>query len=188
MRHDDALTAIWSELGIPPDFGTHTPLPRHLETAELVEVEPNIVGRMQHLAPDTAAAWRQMKRAALREGIELLLVSGFRSVSRQIELIRSKLAAGQTIEKILKVNAPPGYSEHHTGHAIDIATPGARPLTAEFTTTTAYAWLTANAARFGFQQPYGPDNRFGLDHEPWHWSRLALPIAKPEGVPVAERR
>jgi D-alanyl-D-alanine carboxypeptidase len=162
---------LFNALGIPLDYGRNPRRPAFTEAAALEDVEANVVGTMQQLAPETAAAWRRMKAEAASDGVELLLVSGFRSVRHQAELIRRKLAAGHAIEAILKVNAAPGFSEHHTGRAIDIATPGTRPLTAEFDTSAAFTWLTAHAGRFGFAMPYGHDNIFGFDYEPWHWSQ-----------------
>ncbi len=163
---------LFADLGIPIDYGRNPRRPSYAEAHELEDVEPNIVGRMQKLAPETARAWRGMKAAAKIDGVELLLVSGFRSVSHQAELFRRKLAAGETIESILRVNAAPGFSEHHTGRAIDIATRGARPLTEEFEASAAFGWLQLQAARFGFGMPYGRDNAYGFIYEPWHWSQL----------------
>ncbi len=168
----EPLPGLWKALGIADDYGTSPQLPRFREAAELVETESNIVGRVQRLAPETARAWSEMKRAALEDAVELLMVSGFRSISYQVDLIRNKLAAGQAIEAILKVNAAPGFSEHHTGHAIDIATPGFRPLTEDFEQSDAFAWLAGNAARFGFRMSYPRDNAYGFCYEPWHWARL----------------
>jgi D-alanyl-D-alanine carboxypeptidase len=165
---------LFADLGIPIDYGRNPRRPGYPEAQDLEDVEPNILGRMQRLAPATARAWRQMKAAALTDGIELLLVSGFRSVRYQVDLIRNKLAAGQDIESILKVNAAPGFSEHHTGKAIDIATPGTRPLTEEFESSTAFGWLTRNARRFDFAMPYVRGNTFGFTYEPWHWSQLGV--------------
>jgi D-alanyl-D-alanine carboxypeptidase len=162
----------FSDLRIPSDYGRNPPRPRFKEAALLEDVEPNVVGTMQRLTPETAAAWRKMKHAAADAGVQLLLVSGFRSVRHQAEIIRRKLAAGQSIDEILAVNAAPGFSEHHTGRAIDIATPGTRPLTEEFESSAAFHWLQANAAAFGFHMPYVRDNRFGFVYEPWHWSRI----------------
>lgn len=164
---------LFAELGIPADYGADPPLPTYAETESLEDVEPNILGRMQRLHPDTARDWRAMKGEAEKDGIRLLLVSGFRSYSYQIELIRAKLDAGQDLESILRVNAAPGFSEHHTGRAVDIATPGSRPLTASFDRSDAFFWLKRNAERFGFSMPYGEHNRFGLAYEPWHWSQLS---------------
>jgi D-alanyl-D-alanine carboxypeptidase len=168
---------LFADLGIPLDYGRNPRRRGYAEARELEDVEPNIIGRMQRLTPDTARAWREMKSAAVESGVELLLVSGFRSVAYQVELIRKKLASGHDIASILKVNAAPGFSEHHTGQAVDIATPGSRPLTEEFDTSPAFDWLRANASRYGFQMPYGRLNPFGIVYEPWHWSRL--PLARP---------
>jgi D-alanyl-D-alanine carboxypeptidase len=164
---------IFADLKIPSDYGREPRRPRYAEAALLVDVEPNVVGTMQRLAPETAAAWHEMKRGAAAAGVQLLLVSGFRSLQHQADIIRRKLAAGQSLEAILAVNAAPGFSEHHTGRAVDIATPGTRPLTTEFENSAAFAWLEANADTFGFRMPYGRGNRFGFEYEPWHWSRIA---------------
>jgi D-alanyl-D-alanine carboxypeptidase len=162
----------FADLRIPPDYGRNPRRPKFKEAAALEEVEPNLVGTIQRLAPETAAAWREMKRSAAGAGVHLLLVSGFRSIRHQAEIIRRKLAAGQSIDAILAINAAPGYSEHHTGRAVDIAAPGTRPLTAEFDGSAAFQWLQANAGTFGFRMPYGRGNRFGFEYEPWHWSQV----------------
>jgi D-alanyl-D-alanine carboxypeptidase len=163
---------LFADLGIPIDYGRSPRRPAYAEAQELEDVEANIIGRMQKLTPETARTWHAMKQAAGAAGVELLLVSGFRSVRYQVELFRKKLAAGHDIESILKVNAAPGFSEHHTGRAIDIASPGTRPLTEDFEKSAAFAWLTANARLYGFTMPYDRNNPFGFDYEPWHWSQL----------------
>ena len=166
------MSELFVDLGIPSDYGRDPRRPRFAEATELTDVEANVVGTMQRLAPDTAAAWHEMKARAAGDGVQLLLVSGFRSIRHQADIIRRKLAAGQSIGAILAVNAAPGFSEHHTGRAIDIATPGTRPLTTDFESSGAFSWLQANAGAFGFRMPYGRGNRFGFDYEPWHWSQI----------------
>lgn len=165
---------LFADLGIPLDYGRNPRRPTYADATDLEEVEANIVGKMQRLAPPTARAWRQMKQTAALAGVELLLVSGFRSVRQQADLFRQKLVAGQDIGAILRVNAAPGFSEHHTGRAIDVATRGTRPLTVDFESSKAFEWLAANAVAFGFTMPYGRDNAFGFEYEPWHWSQLSL--------------
>lgn len=164
-------STLLSDLGIPADYGTRPYLPRYDEAEELVEIEDDMFGRALRLAPGTARDWRTMQQAALDDGVELLIVSGFRSVVYQVELIRNKLSKGLTIDRILRVNAAPGFSQHHTGKALDLATPGFRPLTREFEDSEAFAWLKANAARFDFRMPYGRDNVYEIVYEPWHWSQ-----------------
>lgn len=158
------------ELGIPADYAVNRRLPYYAEAVGLVDVGPNLVGRMQRLTPEAADRWQRMAAAAGNDGRRLLIVSGFRSFDYQGELIRKKLAAGQEIGEILRVNAAPGFSQHHTGAAIDIATPGSRPLTEEFEHSEAFRWLSENAAGFGFSMTYPRDNAAGFIYEPWHWS------------------
>ena len=164
------LEKIHRELGIPPDYGIAPPRPRFREARELVDVGPNLVGRPQRLTPRAAERWISMQRAADAEGVALLLVSGYRSVEYQAALIRKKIEAGQTLEEILAVNAAPGFSQHHTGEAVDVATPGYRPLMEEFEDSPAFAWLTGRAVEFGFRMSYPPDNPEGFVYEPWHWA------------------
>ncbi len=161
---------IHQDLGIPADYGRQTELPYYEETTDLIEVGPNLVGRMQLLTPTAAARWQQLVEAASGDGVRLLIVSGFRSFEYQAQLIRNKLEAGQDIAEILKVNAAPGFSQHHSGGAIDIATPGSRPLTEEFEESDAFAWLQSGARDFGFSMTYPRDNVYGFVYEPWHWA------------------
>ena len=156
-------------LGIPVTYGIDRGLPIQPEALRLEVARVVADGRRIELDPDTATAWGAMVSAAASEGITLLLISGFRSVQRQQEIIERKLAAGDTIESILRVNAAPGYSEHHTGRAVDIGTPGCPPLEEKFEETQAFAWLARNAGRFGFSLSYPRDNPCRIIYEPWHW-------------------
>jgi D-alanyl-D-alanine carboxypeptidase len=164
------LTKLHQELGIPSDYGHENDLPQFAEATELVEVGPNLVGRMQTLTPETAARYSAMVAAASADGVTLMIVSGYRSCEYQAALIRKKINAGQVVSEILSVNAAPGYSEHHSGRAVDIASPGSRPLTEEFEASDAFGWLKLRAEEFGFSLSYPRDNRFGFIYEPWHWS------------------
>lgn len=179
MLNDNARK-LHDELGIPADYGQEGIPPYFGEASGLVEVGPNLVGRMQSLVPLAAARWQQMVEAASDDGIHLLIVSGYRSFDYQADLIRNKLAAGQNIGDILTVNAAPGFSQHHTGAAVDIASPGSRPLTGEFEQSAAFEWLSRCAAAYGFSLTYPRENRWGFIYEPWHW---ALEEAIPPQTP-----
>ncbi len=165
------LRELHQELGIPENYGQDGRKPVFEEATEVVEVGPNLVGRMQSLEPQTATRWAAMVRAAAAGGVQLMIVSGYRSIDYQARLIRKKINAGQQLRDILTVSAAPGYSEHHTGRAVDIATPGSRPLTEEFEDSAAFRWLKENAADFGFSMSYPRDNRYGFIYEPWHWAQ-----------------
>ncbi len=167
------LRELHAELGIPEDYGLDGSRPVFDEATDLVEVGPNLVGRMQSLERGAAARWIEMQARAEQDGIALLIVSGYRSIDYQARLIRKKINAGQSLSEILAVNAAPGHSEHHTGRAVDIATPGSRPLTEEFEGSAAFRWLEANAGSHGFSMSYPRNNPAGFIYEPWHWALKA---------------
>jgi D-alanyl-D-alanine carboxypeptidase len=164
------LRELHKELGIEANYAQDTGLEPFPEAGDLVDVGPNLVGHVQRLTPAAAESWAKMVAAAAADGVQLLIVSGFRGIEYQADLIRKKIAAGQQIGDILEVNTAPGFSEHHTGNAVDIATPGSRPLTEDFEKSEAFQWLTKNAGRFGFSMTYPRDNPWGITYEPWHWS------------------
>lgn len=136
-------------------------------TLEIAEV--GLDGRDHLLVPSAAKAWRDLRVAALADGIDLFIVSAFRSIDRQAEIVRRKLEAGAAIESILTVCAPPGFSEHHTGRAVDLSTPGTPALEVEFDQSPAYVWLATRAKEFGYHLSYPIDNDSGYQYEPWHW-------------------
>ena len=163
------VESILASLGIPSETIAARSLVAFPEAAELVIAEVGEAGREHLLVPAAARAWGALREAALADGVVIRIVSAFRSVERQAEIVRAKLARGQSIDEILRVSAPPGYSEHHTGRAVDVTTDGARPLELEFEDTEAFGWLSGNAARFGFRMSYPPQNPYGYMYEPWHW-------------------
>ena len=169
-KYTTRIAAILGELGVPADFMTTTAMPLQQEASELADAGSDMFERPLRMTPATLEHWRSMHQAAAEDGIDLMLVSAFRSVDYQRNLIRAKLDKGQQIEAILRVNAPPGYSEHHTGRALDIATPGQEPLVEAFESTEAFHWLSRNASHFDFSLSYPRDNPFGITYEPWHWA------------------
>lgn len=165
----DKVGHALEDLGISSSKIAARGLPLRVEATNLVSAGQDMLGRERFLTPETAAAWEKMRAAADAEGVTLLLVSAFRSLDYQVGIFKRKLEKGQTIEQILNVNLPPGYSEHHTGRAIDIATPGAPPLSEEFDQTLAFRWLQTHAQKFHFSMTYPRGNPHGVIYEPWHW-------------------
>jgi D-alanyl-D-alanine carboxypeptidase len=173
MEYERRVRAMLDELGIPARYGSDPFLPVCPEATELVSNGLDMFGREQRLAPGAAEAWAAMRDAAARDGIVLQLVSAFRTVEYQRGIIERKIAAGIPMDEILRVSAAPGYSEHHTGCAIDITTPGSEPLEEAFEHTDAFRWLVRSAERFGFAMSYPRDNEYGIIYEPWHWALTA---------------
>lgn len=169
MDYEERVSLGLVELGIPPALIRDRRLPLCVEAQELVVAEIDSHGREHRLIPPAADAWKKMKAAASDVGVELQIVSAFRSFERQFEIIRGKIGAGQSIEQILSVSAPPGYSEHHTGCAVDIGGSADDPLEEVFEETPAYSWLATNAALYHYFLSFPRDNVYGYRHEPWHW-------------------
>ncbi|NJL67885.1 MAG: D-alanyl-D-alanine carboxypeptidase family protein [Oscillatoriales cyanobacterium RU_3_3] len=124
------------------------------------------------LRSSAAAKYQDMANAAAAEGIYFAPISGFRSLQDQQHVFFDvKAERKQNPTKRAEVSAPPGYSEHHTGYAIDLGD-GSAPehnLSQSFETTRAFKWLEANAASFSFEMSFPKNNRQGVSYEPWHW-------------------
>ena len=165
----DRLQDRLDALGLDEEYGARTGLPLVAEPAWLAFAGFDRYRRPLWLHPGAARAWSHLQAAALREGILLDAISGYRSHDYQLGIFERKLARGLGVDAILAVNAAPGYSEHHSGRALDIGTPGEPPAEESFERTPAFGWLARNAAGFGFVLSYPRDNPHGIVYEPWHW-------------------
>ena len=153
---------------LPEDYQER--MPRYLEATSLVEVDSDSSGRPLHLTSATSDAWHSMHRAASQSGLNLILVSAFRSYAHQKHILQRKLNQGISWNDILSISAFPGFSEHHTGRAIDIGSPDFLDLTEAFEHTPEFTWLCDRAESFGFHMSYPRENRYGIAYEPWHWT------------------
>lgn len=166
-------------LGVPADYVARHRLPLHPEAEEdrLVEIGRNHEDRPIRLLAPAATAWFTLRAAAAVDGIQLIPISGFRSIARQAEIIGGKIAAGETADAIFRYVAAPGFSEHHSGRALDIASPEHIELDADFARTAAYHWLVQHAAGFGFGLSYPENGGTGIGFEPWHWCWHPNPVS-----------
>ena len=143
----------------------------HLPYAEiskekLVLIEPNIEVHI-----DMRDSLLKMREEAKKDGIYLVFLSGYRSINLQNDIFYSlKSIRNQVAAERARVSAPPGYSEHSTGFAIDIgdATQRETDFETDFENTDAFRWLIKNAAKFHFKLSFTKDNKY-IDYEPWHW-------------------
>jgi hypothetical protein len=134
------------------------------------------------LTPDTAAAFQRLLAAARARGLPLGATSGYRSIDTQRGIFLRKLggytasqiAAGNAdgaIGSALRFNSIPGYSKHHTAHAIDLVAGG---TLASFENSPTEQWLRADnffvAKQFGFipSYPRGATTQ-GPEPEPWEY-------------------
>jgi LAS superfamily LD-carboxypeptidase LdcB len=156
---------------------------------------PEFSGDGFKMQEDAYKSFLQLKTEAAKAGIEIEVVSAYRSFQRQKEIFEGKylrftaqgLAPMEAIQKIIEYSTIPGTSRHHWGTDIDIIDAAvARPehvLEPEhFHGNGPFCklkeWLTANANRFGFYEVY-TDNAYrkGFKYEPWHFSYA--PVSKP---------
>ncbi len=147
---------------------------------------------------DTAKALKLMQEAAKKEGIDIKVVSAFRSFNRQKEIFEGKfkrfIAEGnspeQAVNRIIEYSTIPGTSRHHWGTDLDLIDGAVSAPEAVLEAEHYYGsgvfcafreWCDHNAANFGFHQVYtnNPDRK-GFAHEPWHFSYapVSIPMLK----------
>ena len=127
---------------------------------------------------ETLDAFEKMAQAAKKEGINLWILSGFRSFQRQKEIYNRSLAS-KGPEHTDKFVARPGQSQHQLGTAVDI-----NSVENSFANTPECKWLEANAEKFGFSLsfPKGQEEKTGYAFEPWHYRYIT-----PEGTALQKK-
>ena len=153
-----------------------------------------IQNRNFQLLPEVARSFELMKEAALKDSINIKIVSSFRSFNKQKKIWNRKFkkndslgfSKNKNILKIIEYSTIPGTSRHHWGTDIDIVDDNFKPegdvlLTEKFYNDGPYVqlkkWLDMNSEKFGFYIVYTKNSkRKGFKHEPWHYS--FKPISK----------
>lgn len=118
---------------------------------------------------------RRLFSACMRDGLNLMGVSAYRSYDRQKEIYEESIYKNGEIYARAHV-AFPGTSEHQTGLAIDVSSPEINfDLCEEFEKTKEGIWLKENASRFGFIFSFTNENQIytGYVNEPWHIKYIA---------------
>ena len=169
-RHTDYLILVNPFHKIPETY---------FESLELVEMRgyDNEVFRVEKAA---AQQFRELQKAASAKGIPILLSSAYRSVEKQRQ-IKEEFTAEYGEDYAKRYVAEPGYSEHHTGLALD------------FVAKTRGKWLIESdeiinragelqpvydlLPKYGFILRYlkGKEKNTGYPAEPWHIRYLGNP-------------
>lgn len=122
---------------------------------------------------DCLNAFLKMQSDAKEENMNLEIVSAYRSSKYQIEVFKRKFISDvptdEDFKARLKYSAPSGFSEHHTGLALDI-----NLTEEEFELTPEFRWLVEHAAKYGFEMSFPKNNAQGLGYEPWHWRYVGV--------------
>jgi len=123
------------------------------------------------LKKEVLESLEKMYQDALKENINFVIFSGYRSFSRQ-EYLYYQIYRDDTI------SAKPGHSEHQTGYAVDISLREVG-LTNDFKNTKTYNWLINNAQKYGFILRY-QENKTHITkyaYEPWHFRYVGIDVA-----------
>lgn len=115
---------------------------------------------------DAKEPLQTLVKAAAKDKVALYPSSIFRSVRAQDVIVKRKIRQKQPAKTIYHTSSPAGYSEHHTGYAVDFA-----PIDTKFAKTKGYQWLLDNAHKYGWEQTFTKDyaEKSGVSEESWHW-------------------
>ncbi|WP_405247311.1 M15 family metallopeptidase [Cellulophaga sp. Asnod2-G02] len=158
------------------------------------KIDVKLYGKGINLRKEAHDAFIEMKRAAYTGGIDLKIVSSYRSFDRQQVIFENKFIkytdAGMTpldaISKIIEYSTIPGTSRHHWGTDIDVID-GYQKVSGDVLVPSKYGedqpfadfkkWMDENSEKFGFYLVYTDDKkRRGFKYEPWHYSYAPISI------------
>ena len=136
----------------------------YVKANEEIEIERNV-----------AKAFYDMAEAASKDGMELMVSSGYRSYADQEEITNTYLELyGQNY--VDNYVAKPGFSEHQTAMSLDIASKSVDT----FVESNEYSWMMDNAYKYGFilRYPKSKEDITGYKCEAWHYRYVGKKIAK----------
>jgi LAS superfamily LD-carboxypeptidase LdcB len=151
------------------------------------QLPKSYANKIIYMQKPAAAALIKMMDAARSDGVDLQVVSGFRSYRDQLSIWQRKWDTGKGLDdttrvtRILKFSSMPGISRHHWGTDLDFNSVELAYWKAE-KGTKIQQWLRQNAPTYGFCEPYTGKSqgkrKGGYEDEPWHWSyrSTALPL------------
>ena len=152
--------------------------PKSWKPTDLTSV--TVGGTSGKLRKAAASALKRMAAASnSATGRTLTITSSYRSYTTQVSVYkRWKALYGKKKADLL--SARPGYSEHQTGLAVDVAQKGTScGLSACFGNTKTGKWLAKNAWKYGYivRYPKGKTSVTGYDYEPWHLRYVGKALA-----------
>lgn len=160
------------------------PLPDDYDS--IIETELVYDGDKKGYIDKRAAKYaKDMFAAALEDGIDLWVVSSYRTIQYQQDnfdrSVQQRIDNGMTKEEALadtkREVAMPGESEHNAGLAMDIMSVEYTSMDdAGFENTKAFEWLDKHAAEYGFILRYPKDKESITDiiYEPWHYRFVGI--------------
>lgn len=170
-------SSIWVVVNKKHPLAPTSYVPENLVTPNVPLRVPG--SRNMSLRKDTAEAVEAMFAAAKKDGIDLMVSSGYRSYDNQVNLYAGYVRTSSQAEAD-KFSARPGHSEHQTGLALDVE-PTSKTCEVEqcFGDTPEGKWVAAHAYEYGFIIRYTPDKVAvtGYSSEPWHIRYVGTSLA-----------
>ena len=151
------------------------------EPTDLVELKLKSANPGQRLRKEAAQKLAELFAQAEKEGIQLVVVSGYRSYFSQKNIFSRRVRRAKgNVSEAKKSVAPPGTSEHQLGLACDVGKKQGNSLVSSFGTTKEGIWLKNNAHRFGFIIRFQKEweQVTGYMYEPWHIRYVGVEHAK----------
>lgn len=122
-------------------------------------------------------AFENLSKAAKKENLNVIAMSGYRSYNYQVNLY-NKYVKEDGAEAADTYSGRPGHSEHQTGLAVDVY--NKKTLYTNFEQTKEFIWMQNHAHEYGFilRFPKGKEDETGYEYESWHYRYVGLEIAK----------
>ena len=189
-EYDTDNVVIYVEIGLDIEFYTemdeitnydevdalvnkYHKLPSNYEAKDLVTLSKTYSSRGHKIKKAASEPLMKMIDAARADGLNLLVISGYRTESTQRGLFNNSVKR-HGMDHALIYSAKPGYSEHQLGLAVDL-----NSTEESFDQTKEYKWLKANSYKYGFIERYPKGKEFitGYGYEPWHYRYLGVDLA-----------
>jgi len=154
-------------------------LNEHYAPPELTTIPPEFTYNPDRTYRVHAQIWpylNNLLQAARRDGMDLQVISAFRSFGEQ-SLLKGAYTVTYGAGSANQFSADQGYSEHQLGTAIDFTNSTVAATFSGFAASREYKWLQENAHRYGFILSYPPNNEY-YQFEPWHWRFVGTRLAR----------
>lgn len=170
LNGDDLLVLVNKEQGLPADYvaGDLVDLGDLPATRSGLKVRREVLG-----------ALRRMLDGAKKEGLEVMVLSAFRSYQEQAA-IYSGYVRSMGEARASRISAQPGKSQHQLGTTVDFTSSRVGyDLVEAFGDTPEGRWLWDNAHAYGFVMSYpgGKEHITGYAYEPWHYRYVGVEAA-----------
>lgn len=167
------INTLHNYLDITTLVNKYNKLPDNYEIDDLITLDKEYSKKSEKVRNVIYEDLVRMFDDAKKEGLNLNVVSGFRTNDKQNTLFTNSVK-NNGLEHTLLYSAKSGHSEHQLGLAIDI-----NSVNESFKDTEEYKWLINNSYKYGFIERYkkGKENITGFAYEPWHYRYVGIDAA-----------